>query len=184
MHLKALQAESLLVQDKLVNPGWNGELHGLPRTLYGYMMNCFTFIDLLSQYRQGSTSSQGQTKRMVAFMDDYLGYDPKANKVAVKLWRHTLMHTANPEVIWGEDSEIRYWWLLHWGPPYLPIEQHMHFQNRSTSEEILGVGLSYLISDVGQAAERLFRDAHHDVALQAKVETAHAQLLNPKDKYL
>jgi hypothetical protein len=94
-----LQAEVKFMQDEIVAPGWNGPYHGMPRMLYGYMMSCFSFIDLLSQYAGSGVGSQGQTPRMISFMDQYFGYEHSTNAVAVQLWRHTLMHTANPRRI-------------------------------------------------------------------------------------
>lgn len=40
-----LGEEVEVVYAHLVLPGWGGPLHGLHRTLYGYVMNCFAFIE-------------------------------------------------------------------------------------------------------------------------------------------
>jgi len=68
-----------IVHQQIVLPGWGGEYHGMPRTLYGYMMNCFSLIDLLSQYWRGGDRSRGQTPRMTAFMDTYMRHEHQAN---------------------------------------------------------------------------------------------------------
>ena len=83
--LGALEAEVKAVYKDVVLPTWGLELHGLPNTLYGYMMGVFSRIDLYSAYSAGTTSSAGQTRRMTGFMDRYLSQDQEANFIAVQL---------------------------------------------------------------------------------------------------
>lgn len=177
-----LQSEVKIVQEQIVAPGWNGELHGMPRTLYGYMMGCFSSIDLLSQYWQGS--SRNQTTRMAAYMFEGLGYERPVSSVAVQLWRHTLMHTANPRRIRDNRTGISYRWLLHWGSPYLPVDQHMKFQTLAADDWILGVGLNYLVDDVASAAIALCAAAEQGEEAKAKMARAHAQVLKQSVRVL
>ena len=45
------------------------------------------------------SSSRTQTERMVDFCVIYAGLPRYESQVAVKLWRHVLMHLARPHVI-------------------------------------------------------------------------------------
>jgi len=92
-----LEQEVDAVYRKLVLPTWGGDPHGLPETLYGYMMGVFARIDLVSAHWRGTYD--GQTQRMVQFMDRYFCTNHKANSVAVQMWRHKLMHTAKPRYL-------------------------------------------------------------------------------------
>lgn len=173
--VKQLQAEVTLVRQHLVLPGWNGDNHGMPRMLYGYMMSCFSLVGLLSKYCASRGSKQ--TPRMVDFMCEYIGHDRRVNQVAVQLWRHTLMHNANPQAVFGEVTGDQYKWLLHWGPPHLPVEQHMTLLNDNGHYWILGIGLEYLVREIVDAATNLFQDAEDQDGLQINVVRAHKNVI-------
>lgn len=158
----ALMREAELVHERLVLPRWgSADCHGFPRTLYGYMMATFSLVDLLSHYRYTDAS---QTRRMGRFLQDYMGASPEAAAVAVQLWRHMLMHTANPRTLIDPTSGRAYRWLLHWGE-HLPRDQHMHFQ-RTDTDSVLNLGLIYLIEDLATAGSRAFVDAENSSELR------------------
>jgi hypothetical protein len=69
------------VYSTLVLPGWCGENHGYPQTLYGYVMGWFSHIDLLSAYWQGNDSNQ--TPRMKRFMNRYISPGSESNYLAI-----------------------------------------------------------------------------------------------------
>jgi hypothetical protein len=148
--LNGFEREVLEVYKTLVLQHWGGELHGFPYTLYGYMMTCFAHIDLLSAYWRGNDN--GQTERMIAFMDTYISSNREANSLAVQVWRHKLMHTAEPRYLTNRTTGKVYKWLLHWRE-HLPIKQHYTFQETS-SMKALNIGLMYLIEDIKRGAEK------------------------------
>ena len=154
--LRDLRQEVEVVYAALVLPHWGDtELHGFPRTLYGYVMSSFSFVDLLSHYRY--PGERQQTNRMRKFLSAYTGARPDAAAVAVQMWRHTLMHTANPQPVLEKGTGKVYGWLLHWRE-HLPRDQHMRFQQPGR-EVVLTVGLSYFWAELGWGAERLFEEA-------------------------
>jgi hypothetical protein len=153
------------VYRKLVLPTWGGDLHGLPDALYGYMMGVFTRIDLVSAHWRG-TYKGDQTQRMVQFMDRYFCTNHEANSVAVQMWRHKLMHTAQPRYLRDSETGILYQWLLHW-EEHLPQEQHFTFTTTADSR-ILNLGLVYLIRDLRRAVERY----RTELAFKAKLQAA------------
>lgn len=161
-NLEALVREAELVYTEVVLPRWGSrENQGFPRTLYGYVMATFSMIDLLSHLRY---SDSNQTPRMRKFLHQYVGASREAAAVATQLWRHTLMHTANPRMLIDQASGRTYRWLLHWRE-HLPREQHMQFQ-RTDGESILNVGLMYLVEELAAAARRAFADAENSPQLR------------------
>ena len=147
--IDSLRKEVEAVYTTLVLPNWGKQLHGLPQTLYGYMMTVFSLIDVLSTYWKGDASARGQTERMFDFMSTYLSPHREANSVAIQMWRHKLMHTAQPRFLKNENTNKDYRWLLHWRE-HLPQEQHYTFVETGDSK-ILNIGLMYLIEDLKRA---------------------------------
>ena len=152
------------VYRKLVLPTWGGDLHGLPDALYGFMMGVLTRIDLVSAHWRG-TYKGDQTQRMVQFMDRYFCTNHEANSVAVQMWRHKLMHTAQPRYLRDSETGILYQWLLHW-EEHLPQEQHFTFSTAADSR-VLNLGLVYLIRDLRRAVERYRTELASKARLQA-----------------
>src|SRR3712207_2567957 len=104
--VESLEQEAALVFDQLVVPGWNGPLHGLPSTLYGYVMGVFGHIDLFSTYWRGSGADQ--PRRMVDFMLGYMWAERETCYVAVQMRRNALMHTGRPRPVFVSATASRY----------------------------------------------------------------------------
>jgi hypothetical protein len=177
-HIDALQREVKEVYSTLVLPHWGDKLHGFPHTLHGYMMDLFARIDLLSAFWKGDASSQGQTLRMIEFMDRYLSPNHEANSVAVQMWRHKLMHTSEPRYLHDDRTGKIYRWLLHWGE-HLPSEQHYTFAETSDSR-ILNIGLIYLIANLNNGIETYLADLSASPVLQDSYEKVQAELTSYK----
>ena len=170
--IDALEKEVEAVYSALVLPHWLKELHGFPQTLYGYMMRVFAFVDLLSAYWKGN--NKNQSSRMIAFMNKYMRPEQEANSVALQMWRHKLMHTAQPRPLKDARTGKTYCWLLHWHD-HLPKERHYTF-NDTTDTRILNIGLVYLIGDLKQAALNYEAELLASVELQSKVSRFQTKL--------
>jgi len=157
-----------VVYHELVQPRWDAEPRHFSRTLYAYVMAAFSFVDLFSTYRYTDAS---QTQRMRRFVSDRLGADPLAAALAIKLWRHTLMHTANPQVLVEKATGMRYRWLLHWEAE-LPRDQHLTLTAAAANESILNLAASYLAHDLLSAARTLFDDASASPELRQRLIAA------------
>lgn len=172
--LERLETEVKTVYSELVLPTWETQLHGLPQALYGYMMGVFARIDLYSSYWSGTTNSNGQTKRMVEFMNLYMSPNREANSVAVHLWRHKLMHTSRPRQLAAKATGTRYYWLLHWWD-HLPREQHYTFSD-SGGQRKLNIGLVYLIEDLQRAVHSFLSEVSSSIGLQENLRRAQEEL--------
>ena len=160
-----LKAEARSVYETVVLPGWGGAQHGLPDTLYGYLMGLFAKIDLASGYWAGKDSDQ--SARMVDFMTKYMNQDRRVNSILVQVWRHKLMHTAAPRALVDSSRNLTYRWLLHWGDEHLPREQHMNFQ---ANGEIFNLSLFWLIDDLERAFRGYVADLVLDPSLQGRFD--------------
>ena len=137
-------------------------------------MAVFARFDILSSYWRGIASSQGQTVRMVQFLDTFRAPDTEANSVAVHMWRHKLMHTSQPRYLTNEHTGKVYRWLLHWHE-HLPREQHFRLIDTGGSKK-LDLGLVYLIEDLGAATKDYLTQLESSPDLQQNYERVEAEL--------
>lgn len=137
------------------------------QTLYAYMARCFAFIDRLSLLWNPGRS---QTPRMADFCVHYMHVTPEAAQVAVKLWRHLLMHTAEVRPVVETTTKIEYHWLLHWGPEQLNRERHFRVFELVGAKRSLEMALTYLVDDVTQAARASLGDARKSRAVRKAFE--------------
>ncbi len=157
---------------------WYGNTKHFPNAHHGYVMMCFARIDLLSLYwrppydpvrtPQYDHKRDKQTLRMRAFMEQYL-YPQRVHeiRVAVQLWRHTLMHTSEPRRLRDKRTNQEYEYLLHFGD-WLPREQHFTFASQPTTE-ILNVAITYLVDDLRTGTDKYLNDLEADIdSAQAK----------------
>lgn len=162
----------------LVLPTWGKALHGFPQTLYGLMMATFARIDILSAHWRGDATSKSQTERMIDFMDTFIQREREANALAVQIWRHKLMHTAEPRYLRDERTGRLYRWLLHWSH-HLPREQHFTFADTSDSR-ILNLALLYLLEDVRRGAVKYIQQLEADAELQRRYLAIDAEVSSYK----
>ena len=173
--VRQLSREVDEVYTRLVLPTWMSELHGLPAALYGYMLGVFARIDLASAYWRGGDAGN-QTERMVGFMEAYLGQPSDLCAVAVQMWRHKLIHTAQPRPLRHPTTGFVYRWLLHWGE-HLPEPQHFTL-SESGEMRVLNLGLVYLIADLQRGLELFVEAAARDSAIQANMVRYERNLCN------
>lgn len=98
-------------------PKFYGDNRNFPHAHYGYLMACMGQIDVMSKCEFGPGEPHGgQTPRMREFMLRYL-HPNKADehRVAIKLMRHTLMHTGALRPLYDKDAQVAYTWRLHFG---------------------------------------------------------------------
>ena len=166
-----LALEVQLVLKTLVLPGWLGPQHGMPDSLYGYIMGVFSRVDLMSAYWRGGFATQ--STRMVDFMTTYMQPDRRINSILVQVWRHKLMHTSSPRELKDEQAGFTYRWLLQWGDEHLPRDQHLKFQSNG---ENLNLSLVGLIEDVRQAARHYLSELTSSPALEANYDKVEVEL--------
>lgn len=109
-----------------------------PHAYYGYLMACMAKIDLWSSLWAGRTGKgngslpsgvpfRSQTRRMVAFMTTYLGPDKETHRIAVELFRHTLLHTGAMRFLYDEARDTKYTWRVFFGEFELYAVPHRHY---------------------------------------------------------
>ncbi len=106
-------------------------------------------IDYFSSYWAGWNDSGGdrsknQSDRLVGFLVNYLGYDQRASKVAVAIWRHKLMHTGEPRVVKAKRSGERFLWQTG-----LNLQDHMKLAPTGNPNDlVLRFDLHVVVSDL------------------------------------
>lgn len=97
-----------------------GKRYGFGYTCHAYVMLCFARIDGISAFWAGGKNwispgehGRGQTKRIVAFLDKYYPRETTTHRLAVKLWRHTLMHEGIPRPVITKSGD-QYHYVLEW----------------------------------------------------------------------
>jgi hypothetical protein len=171
VELQRLADEANTVLNALVLPGWGGPRHGMPDTLFGYMMSLFARIDLYAAYWRGSFA--GQSLRMVDFMEEYMSVGRTEASLALQFWRHKLMHTSAPRELRDPLKAQSYRWLLHWSDEHLPREQHFKLQGNGL---ILNLSLVGLIDHTQLALSAYLSALRTDGALQAKFDAVELEL--------
>jgi len=171
-----IDLEAKMVYEKLVKPYWEDEqLHGFPHCLYGFMMRCFAHIDLSSLYWKGNGGNQ--TRRMVDYLEQYeIAPDRVSANVALKMWRHSLMHTGAPRTVVNKKTRRSYKWLLHWSDEKLSAEARHFTFSGATDPRILNFALISLIADLRRASEQYLKDLARDRTLQENCAKAQNHL--------
>ena len=176
--LNDFENEESLVYRELVKKGWDSSENWqkLPKVLYGCMMWCFSFIDLLSSCWMGDASddTKKQPERMIEFIKKYMDKPHFESSVAVQIWRNKLMHTSEPRQLHHEKTGKVYGWLLHWGDE-LPRNQHFTFSEWRKSVN-LNLSLSYLVSDLKEGLKKYLDELERNPDMQEKYLTAQEQL--------
>lgn len=123
----------------------------------------FARLDLYSRLWDGG-ATEDQSPRMRAFLKCYLPRDPLADALAIKLFRHTLMHTSRPRRLHDRKSGLEYTYLLHWGAPQLPRTHHYQISGANK----LNFGLEYFLDDLDTLLTAYLADLAKSSQLQTK----------------
>jgi len=86
-----------------------GELAPFPAILY-----CFSTIDLLGAFVCGRADKKAPTTaQSIHYMTSFMGYTTENANLLLNLFRHKLVHLAQPDPIVRRDSELITWRYYH-----------------------------------------------------------------------
>lgn len=174
IEIQDLHCEVVDIYQRVVQP-----LHSeqaFTQTLYGYMHRVFAYVDLLSAYWCGSDSGK-QTLRMVDFMETYFGSNRRAHNLAIAVWRHKLVHTAQPRTLLDSKTGSTIHYMIQWHAEQMPAHQpHYSIIPFASGEEVFNVGLIPLCEDLARSAHAFVADIAGSSKLQ-KHETAFGKKL-------
>ena len=174
--LAVLNTEAEYLYNKLIGPGLLGDLNNFPHTLYGLVVAAFSRIDLYSAYYVGSLKSP-ITNRMTEFMVSFMGIDEKAARVAVEMFRHSIVHTGIPRPSSDKTSGVRFLWLLHWGDDHLPRADNLALQPNGY---VVNLSLLGLLDELKVGLSRYLQALSTDQSLIDNYNAVEAQLANLK----
>lgn len=173
--LCSFEYESRLIYEAVVIPRFNQApwRNRLPDILHACVMWCFARVDLLSVYWQGERG-KSQNKRMVDFIEHYLGYPRETASMAIQMWRHNMMHTGNPRKLIDPKRNISLVWLLHWGEGQM--DKSAHFVLNGTNTLKVDMTLFHLIQDLKKAQKKYFRDLSDNAQLLLNFKKASKEI--------
>lgn len=165
----------------LVQPTWSDDATHYPATLWCLVMGVFSRIDLYSLlWDGGERVRKGQTERMVEFLQTYLQRDPIVDRLAIQLFRHTLMHTSQPRTIRHSNTSKLFSYNLQWESGHLPRENHWRLVDGFHVE----YGLEYLIEDLDLGLNRLLSEAERSDELVKRIEKGWEVIFDQSGKLL
>lgn len=135
-------------------------------SLYALLMGAFSQVDIWSALWAG-TLRGNQTKRMRRFLDRFMNRDETANMLAVQLYRHTLMHTGRPRLLFDGATGVTHSFLLHWGRRLADSSVHYTVD----AEGKLTLNLECLIEDLSGALDRFVAEASENAEMCARIES-------------
>lgn len=153
----AIEAQNTIAEynyliKNVIDPLWGDpQLHGFRSVLYGLLIRYASFIDVISIYYCGDIP---QSKRMLKIMTEKIGYARIPSLIAIKTWRHTLVHQGTPRILRDQTSGS-FEWLLHWDEERLGEQRHMQFQNADQGGRILNLCLERFLKDLPPLIEEL-----------------------------
>jgi hypothetical protein len=109
----------------------------LPFAHYPAVLYAFATINYFSSFWAGWNKKRpdpttDQTKRIVGFLERYCKYGSKESTLAVKTWRHLLIHTGEPRILRNKNTGDVYVWEIHAeGTTHMkldPIDPPGHFK--------------------------------------------------------
>jgi hypothetical protein len=156
-------------------------------TQHAYAMLCFGQIDGLSQHWRGGKAwdrrhngkknrrFSAQTQRMVSFMYRYMHVKPAPGRIAVEMYRHTLMHEGRVRPILDVHDRLFAWYLAWEAAP----AHHLHIRQPETMGDtyLVECAVVNLIVGVGQAIRAYADDLKRDPVLQRNFRYLYDQRL-------
>jgi hypothetical protein len=122
------------------------------------VMYCFATVDYFSSFWEGWNDrnsphypghNRSQTDRMLDYLCLFFRYPRREAFIAINIWRHKLMHTAQPRIVTtGEATPRTFWWLC--GPD---LEGHMRLRQDDPAkyEFILPFACNEFVRDLEEA---------------------------------
>ena len=107
------------------------------------------------------------------FLVQFLGCTHVAAEMALKMYRHTLMHGANPRILKRGDREIA--WLVHWGEPWIARSMNLT-THTSGSLEVIHVSVEALVDNVRAVAKERFGVWRLDPGARDRVEAVERRI--------
>lgn len=168
-----------------------GDNRNFPHAHYGYLMACMAQLDLMSKCWNGEGEPEGGT-RLQNFTESYFpAHKLNEHRVAIKLLRHTLMHTGALRYVYEKSTQTAYTWRIHFGDTfpgqfghYTLSDETSNYQDdvinavtgTVTTVMALNVQLTSFASDVERVARDYTAALSADPALQAKCEAVYPKL--------
>lgn len=161
--LLSLQREATAIREQF----GTGHQPKFYMSLYALLMATFAQVDLFSALRNGKLP-KGDNHDMSRFLADFTSRDPSAIVQAIKLYRHTTMHTGRPRKLVDPQSGQSRYYLLHWGRKGADKVAHLTVDSAGT----LTLNLECLLEDVVCAFDAFGSEVRGSPRIAANVTRA------------
>lgn len=161
--LLSLQREATAIREQF----GTGHQPKFYMSLYALLMATFAQVDLFSALRNGKLP-KGDTHDMSRFLADFIARDRSAIAQAIKLYRHTTMHTGRPRKLVNPQSVQSLDYLLHWGRKGADEAAHLTVDSAGK----LTLNLECLLEDVVCAFDAFASEIRGSPRIAANVTRA------------
>jgi hypothetical protein len=195
LEIGLLEFEVMTLQRVFTETRFFRHPNNFPHAHFGYLMACMGRIDVLSAYWTGGVGSAGQTARMRKFLDRYLAPGKaEENRVAVQMFRHSLMHTGGLRYLYDRRHDIKYTWRVYFTSLPDGIGHYtVTTEDRANAGELatfavstgsktsviraLNVGIVPLVQDIKRAQQAYLADLATDATLQSNYRAVAPRVL-------
>jgi len=110
------------------------------------LLYCFATIDLLGALYVGDASDKAKTAdKSFQYMTGIMRYPEQAAKLLQKVFRHKLVHLAQPNPVTKYDNKKYLWWTCH------EVNRRLHLKIEKTSKEsefVFRVSIGAFVEDI------------------------------------
>jgi len=143
------------------------------------LLYCFSVIDLLgSLYAGDAKSSSGITKRALDYMINMMSYPKEKAELLQKVFRHKIVHLAQPNPKTKHNGRVYLWWLCH----EKDYEKHFIVNSIKKSKELIfQISVASLVDDIANSVFRPNGYLHRlemEPDLQSNFQTAYKQIFS------
>lgn len=126
------------------------------------LLYCFSTIDLLSALYEGDATRNVPTTRLSAeYMQRFMNYTEEQSRLLQKLFRHKIVHLAQPKTVVKDNSRLICWRYWHENQKHhlklvkLPQGSKFHVTSswKISCDYEFNVSISHLVNDIRNSVE-------------------------------
>ena len=163
-----------------------------PYAPFPALLYCFSTIDLLGALYRGNATKDANTSLQSAdYMKDFLRYTDEQARLLQKIFRHKIVHLAQPKPIIEDDSRMVAWHYYHDNKTehlklkklQKPVKYTVTGSWTMFYDYEFGVSIKHIVDDIRQSLEDTSKgyleSLSRNSSLQSLFRKAIEEILNP-----